>query len=306
MLKASELVAFAKSMVGMPYWYGTCVYKCSNSLLENKTAQYPSHYKSNRTNTYKAHIRDHLVCMDCVGLIKGFFWTNGGVGVVESIGNNKTFSRNYASNGMPDKSANGLLSMCKKNGAKNGTIDSIPDVGGILVFSEGHVGVYIGAGMVVEARGFAYGVVLTKLKERNWTSWSYLPSHILDYEGKDGAENVTKTYKLGERLLKFTKPMMNGSDVTELQRQLILKGFSTIKIDGFYGADTESAVRSFQRAANIKVDGIVGKETIKALQNYVPNTYEDSETVRKLFQKFQSDVENLESYQALKQALGGD
>lgn len=306
MLKASELVTFAKSMVGMPYWYGTCVYKCSNNLLDSKSAQYPSHYKSNRTNTYKAHIRDQLVCMDCVGLIKGFFWTNGGVGVVESIGTNKTFSRKYASNGMPDKSANGLLSMCKKAGAKTGAIDSIPDVGGILVFSDGHVGVYIGCGKVVEARGFAYGVVVTNLSERNWTSWSFLPSSILDYEGKDGVEIVVKTYKLGERLLKNTTPLMNGADVSELQKQLTLKGFSPLKIDGYFGADTEAAVKSFQKAAKITVDGKVGSETVKALQNYVPNGTKSSDDIRKLFQQFQKDMENLKSYQELKEALGGD
>lgn len=306
MLKASELVAFAKSMVGMPYWYGTCVYKCSNSLLESKTAQYPSHYGSKRKNTYKSHIADKLVCMDCVGLIKGFFWTNGGEGVVEAIGTDKTFPRSYASNGMPDKSANRLLTMCKKDGAKNGSIDSIPDVGGILVFSDGHVGVYVGNGKVVEARGYAYGVVVTNLAERNWTSWSFLPSHILDYEGKDGVEIVAKTYTLGERVLKVTQPMMNGSDVTELQRALILKGFSTIKVDGFFGTDTEAAVKAFQKAAKIAVDGKVGKETVKALQNYVPNGAKPSEDIRKLFQQFQKDMENLKSYQELKNALGGD
>lgn len=306
MLKASDLVTFAKSMVGMPYWYGTCVYKCSNSLLKSKTAQYPSHYGSKRTSTYNSHIADKLVCMDCVGLIKGFFWTNGGEGVVESIGNNKTFSRKYASNGMPDKSANRLLTMCKKDGAKNGNIDSIPDVAGILVFSDGHVGVYVGAGKVVEARGFAYGVVVTNLNERNWTSWAFLPSSILDYEGKDGVEIVVKTYTLGERLLKNTTPLMNGADVSELQKQLTLKGFSPLKIDGYFGADTEAAVKAFQKAAKIAVDGKVGSETINALQNYVPNTSKPSDDIRKLFQRFRNDMEKLESYQELKKALGGD
>ena len=30
-----------------PYWYGTCVYKASNSVLSSKTRQYPDHYCSN-------------------------------------------------------------------------------------------------------------------------------------------------------------------------------------------------------------------------------------------------------------------
>lgn len=34
---------------------------------------------------------------------------------------------------------------------------------------------YIGNGDVIEARGHAYGVVKTKLKDRAWTSWGKLP-----------------------------------------------------------------------------------------------------------------------------------
>ena len=53
--KSSELVSFVKKMVGQPYWYGTCVYRCTNDLLKKKTAQYPSHYGSSRMATYETH-----------------------------------------------------------------------------------------------------------------------------------------------------------------------------------------------------------------------------------------------------------
>ena len=36
---------------------------------------------------------------------------------------------------------------------------------------DGHVGVYIGNGDVIEARGTAYGVVKTRLSNRSWTYW---------------------------------------------------------------------------------------------------------------------------------------
>jgi hypothetical protein len=58
---------------------------------------------------------------------------------------------------------------------KKGSIGSIPEVPGVLVFLDGHVGVYIGGGYVIEARGHKYGVVKTKLKDRPWTSWGYCP-----------------------------------------------------------------------------------------------------------------------------------
>ncbi len=44
----------------------------------------------------------------------------------------------------------------------------------MLVFFPGHVGVYVGNGEVIEARGHAYGVVKTKLKARPWKQWGKL------------------------------------------------------------------------------------------------------------------------------------
>lgn len=38
----------------------------------------------------------------------------------------------------------------------------------------GHVGIYVGNGEVIEARGHLYGVVKTKLKDRPWTDWGKL------------------------------------------------------------------------------------------------------------------------------------
>ena len=45
---SEHFVAFCLSMLGQPYWYGTVVYKCSESLRSRKARQYPSHYKDSR------------------------------------------------------------------------------------------------------------------------------------------------------------------------------------------------------------------------------------------------------------------
>ena len=50
----------------------------------------------------------------------------------------------------------------------------MPDVPGVLVFMPGHVGIYIGNGKVIEARGHAYGVVETNLVGRGWKEWGKL------------------------------------------------------------------------------------------------------------------------------------
>ena len=81
-LTNEHFVAFCLKMVGQLYWYGTCLYKCSSSVLSRKASQYPSHYGSSRTSRYKQDIAAKKVSADCIGAVKGYAWTNGGVGVL--------------------------------------------------------------------------------------------------------------------------------------------------------------------------------------------------------------------------------
>lgn len=69
-----------------------------------------------------------------------------------------------------DKDVSGMLAKC----SFKGKIDTMPDIAGILVFMAGHVGIYIGNGKVIEARGHSYGVVETELKKRAWSQWGKL------------------------------------------------------------------------------------------------------------------------------------
>lgn len=153
---AAGLVSYAKAQLGKPYWYGTFGNKATQSLLTSKTKQYPSHYTSDRIAKYKSQIGQRV--HDCVGLIKGYLWSE-----------DATATPKY--NASQDVSANGMLSKCKEKG----DISTIPEIPGVLVFMPGHVGVYIGNGKVIEARGFAYGVVETRLSARAWKNWGKCP-----------------------------------------------------------------------------------------------------------------------------------
>ena len=68
-----------------------------------------------------------------------------------------------------------MFEYARSKGAEWGTIDTIPDIPGIAVRYDGHGGVYVGNGEVVEERGFNYGCQLTKLKGRGWQHWYKLP-----------------------------------------------------------------------------------------------------------------------------------
>lgn len=260
--KVEELIRFANRILGQPYWYGTCGYECSDTLLKNKAIQYPTHYTASRKNKYLKDIADKKVCMDCIGLFKAFFWTNGGQSIRDYLNGAGGIDNKYGSNGMPDKSANEFLNWLKAKGCKNGKINTIPEKAGIAVFKNGHVGLYIGNGKVVEARGFSYGVVKTDLKLRPWTNWAELPPSLIEYSDAPGTKVETtdsKQFALGDRNLKLTTARMTGDDVKELQTSLGSIGFNCGEIDGIFGKKTEASVKAFQLYACITVDGIFGK-----------------------------------------------
>lgn len=269
-----HFVAFMKEMVGRPYWYGTCIYKCSNSLLSRKAKQYPSHYGDSRTATYKKHIAAKEVCADCIGAAKGYAWTNGGEGVVEAIGNDNNITSKYGSNKCPDKGANSMFVYAKDKGMPWGAISTIPEIPGIAVTFSGHVGYYIGNGKVIEFKGFSYGCKETVLSAGKWTHWYMLP--FIDY-GTDadtdtpaqGSTTEPIKYTLGSRLLKRGS---KGDDVAHLQSILAGMGYDlgtygekNDGVDGSYGEKTEKAVKRFQSFAQIEVDGKYGSITHKAL-----------------------------------------
>lgn len=65
-------------------------------------------------------------------------------------------------------------------------------------------------------------------------------------------------------LLKRRQPMMRGPEVEALQQALRQQDID-IGVDGFFGEDTEAAVRVFQDRMGLEVDGVAGDSTWAAL-----------------------------------------
>ena len=148
---------------GWGYVWGTCGWVLTDGLFASKLAQYPD-----GVGDHEAFIRSHWLgrrTTDCVGLIKGYGWLD-----VE------TLTVGYATNGMPDYGANGMFYAA----TVTGSIDTIPEKPGIAVWRDGHIGVYIGDGYVIESMGTEFGVVKTKLAERNFTNWLEIP--FIEYD----------------------------------------------------------------------------------------------------------------------------
>ena len=153
---ATDLVTYAINAYesGWGYVWGTFGSVLTEGLFQAKLDQYPD-----GVGNYEEFIRDNWVgkrTTDCCGLIKGYGWLDP-----------ETMSIDYGTNGMPDLGANQMY----YNASESGTIDTIPEIPGLAVWHDGHIGVYIGNGYVIEAMGTKYGVVKTQLKGRGWTHW---------------------------------------------------------------------------------------------------------------------------------------
>jgi N-acetylmuramoyl-L-alanine amidase len=77
-------------------------------------------------------------------------------------------------------------------------------------------------------------------------------------------------FKLGDRVLSFNaSAIMRGDDVSNLQDRLIQMGFNCGKVDGIYSANTEAAVKEFQKSVGIYADGKCGPTTLISLMRLV-------------------------------------
>jgi hypothetical protein len=263
-----HFMAFCEKMLGQPYWYGTCLYKATNSLLSRKTSQYPSSYAASRMARYRQDVASKKVVADCIGAAKGYAWTGGGIGVLEAIGTEAAFASKYGSNRCPDKGANGMFTYAKSKGMDWGAIGTLPEIVGLALYKSGHVGYYAGNGYAIEWKGFSYGCVKTKVAGRGWTHWYKLPFIQYGNDSIPVTDDTPPTIDQRARTLRYTRgrAMLRGEDVLALQARLLELGFDPGKADGVYGPMTAAAVVAFQSSLQLDADGIVGPVTHAALQ----------------------------------------
>lgn len=175
----------------------------------------------------------------------GHFVADCSGGVVEAI---RKYIPKYA-----DRTANGFHSQF----TEKGSIESIPEIKGLAVWRNKHIGIYVGNGEVIEFKGTNYGCVKTKLENGTWTEWG----KIRDIEYIE-----EKQYKI----CNIEMPQIRKNDkcdaVKTLQAMLCHYGYLYADdVNGFFDKNTDKAVRDFQQDNRLSVDGIVGIKSWKKL-----------------------------------------
>lgn len=145
------------------YLYGTYGQVLDRPLLDSREQSYPGEVVPYLDFIHKNWMGGHVT--DCAGLIKGYGWLDPAAGVIC-----------YASNDIPDLCADDIY----RAATEKGGMDSMPEIQGLAVWMDGHIGIYIGRGAVIEAMTTTRGVVKTELKSRGWLAWLKVPG-ILYY-----------------------------------------------------------------------------------------------------------------------------
>lgn len=228
---------------------------------------------------------------DCVCLIKGVLWGWNG-------DKNKTYGGAvYCSNDVPDVGADQIMNYCTTVSSNFNSIEV-----GEVVHMSGHVGVYIGDGLVVECTPkWGNDVQITALaniekkpgyNNRIWTNHGKLK--WIDYTKiKPSNNNVTvervkswqlvmnRVYNCGlavdgsygpicqnvankHQLYYRLIGVIKNDYVLWLQNRLCELGYP-VSQDKSFGPKTRSAVKQFQKDRGLKVDGYVGANTVKEL-----------------------------------------
>ena len=133
-----------------------------NVLTANELKKLEKTFGSHVTDK-EEYIKSHWLgrrTSDCVGLIKGYGWYDETSGTIK-----------YGTNGMKDVTADGMFNAA----VEKGPISTMPDIPGIAIWHQGHIGVYIGNGYVIHAANTYDGVIKTPITSSGWTHWLKVP-----------------------------------------------------------------------------------------------------------------------------------
>lgn len=242
---AGTLWTKAKQQQKIDYMVG----KFGTTWQKNSEAKSDNYYNA---ALYGEKWIGHYVA-DCSGL---FAWAYSKLGGSIAHGSNSIYDR-YCSE-------KGKLTDEKRKSILPGTAVFTGDAK-----QHGHIGLYVGNGKVIEASGTQAGVCVSNLTASKWTFYGYLKD--VSYSSEN-APILPSTPSDDKILYPTLKRGNKGEKVAILQQLLIDRGYKLPRYgtDGDFGAETEAAVRQFQKDHGLKVDGIAGEKTWASLMGEAP------------------------------------
>lgn len=153
MSKTSDgLIQFCREKLGTPYVFGMKGQVLTEELLQRLARENPNIYTAQYIEKARKYIGRY--CTDCSGLISWY------TGILRGSANYKETAREV-----------------KPIGQLNETMK------GWALWKPGHIGVYAGNGLCIEAKGISYGTVETKAAATPWVS----ALRLKDIDYSDGA-----------------------------------------------------------------------------------------------------------------------
>lgn len=154
--------------------------------------------------------------------------------------------------------------------------DGVPDIPGLGLWQPGHVGVYVGGGMAVDARDEISNVCYQSVSTKSWVMWfkvdgvSYGTGTAVAKEQKSESD-VEKTEETdrSSELKPADETLRQGSTgaaVNALQERLKELGYFTDNTTEYFGTVTKGALEEFQSVAGLNVTGVYDAATKKALE----------------------------------------
>ena len=134
-----ELIEFCMGKLGTPYVFGMKGQVLTEALLKQLAAENPKVYTPQYITKARSFMGKH--CTDCSGLIT---WCTG---ILRGSANYKETAREVQPIGALNES-----------------------MAGWALWKPGHIGVYIGDGTCIEAKGINYGTVETRAQDTPWVS----------------------------------------------------------------------------------------------------------------------------------------
>ena len=155
---------------------------------------------------------------------------------------------------------------------QTGGIGSLPEIPGLGLYMPGHVGVYVGGGMCVDARDYGYGVCYQSVASMGWTNWFYV--YGVDYGdatvtvdpsvnagGSSNNSGGGASQSAADSQPAYLQLGSAGSDVTKLQQRLAELGYFNDAATDYFGEYTAECLKAFQTKAGLEATGILDPDT---------------------------------------------